>query len=45
MYAIRSYYVTLLFIAHDLAVVKHVSDRIAVMYLGRLVELADTDIV
>jgi peptide/nickel transport system ATP-binding protein len=39
----RRYGLTLLFIAHDLAVVKAVSDRIAVMYLGKLCEVALTE--
>ncbi|MDG0872504.1 dipeptide ABC transporter ATP-binding protein [Paenibacillus thiaminolyticus] len=39
----QEYELTYLFIAHDLGVVRHISDRVGVMYLGQLVELSDTE--
>jgi oligopeptide/dipeptide ABC transporter ATP-binding protein len=39
----KEFQLTFLFISHDLGVVRHLSDRVVVMYLGRLAEMADTD--
>ncbi len=39
----KQFNLTYLFVSHDLSVVRHVADRIAVMYLGRIVELSDRD--
>ena len=39
----KKYNLTYIFISHDLGVIKHISDRVAIMYLGRIVELCEAD--